>query len=377
MNRIRQKIETILYGNEKTQLLSVAALLSVISLGYTGVIKTRNLFYRLGLFRSKKLPCRVISIGNLCVGGTGKTPMTIYTAKMLKDMGYTVSIVSRGYKGRAEKTGGIVSNGRNITMDPDTAGDEPYMIARSINDIPVIVGKNRYEAGMTATNRFQSDVIVLDDAFQHRKLFRDIDLVLLDYKEPFGNSRLLPRGRLREPMSALSRSTGIVLTRSEVVPDGKKKDPLARAAVFLKEQPVFSSRHVPYLYAVVKSGCPEPGRPSPYPDTGSFEGIKGKNVFAFSGIAGNDDFKKTIERLQCRVIDFIGFPDHHRYSNQDLEGLFRSAKDANVDYVITTEKDYVRMYRDVSWPVDLAVIGIKISLGEDKAAFKRFLTSRL
>ena len=165
------------------------------------------------LIPSHQLPCKVICIGNLTVGGTGKTPMTMHVAQELKRLGYNTAIVSRGYRGGAEGRGGIVSDGQSIQMGPEQAGDEPFMMARSLSGIPVIVGKNRYAAGMLAVSEFQSDVIVLDDGFQHLRLKRDIDLVLLDRLHPFGNSYLLPRGTLREPISSLERGSACILTR--------------------------------------------------------------------------------------------------------------------------------------------------------------------
>ena len=186
--------------------LLARALLAPPSWLYRGAIFLRNRHYdRPAAVRSVSVP--VVSVGNITVGGTGKTPMTIYVAQKLQQSGVRVAVISRGYKGRAESGGGVVSDGRNLLMDSEQAGDEPYLMAGRLKNIPVIVGKNRFAAGMLAINKFQSEVIVLDDAFQHLKLSRDIDLILLDYTRPFGNTHLLPRGILREPVTALRRAT--------------------------------------------------------------------------------------------------------------------------------------------------------------------------
>ncbi len=189
-------------------------LLMLLSKAYGAGVLLRRDGYASGFLKAKKLPCTVISIGNLTTGGTGKTPMTIYVAERVRRLGYRVAVISRGYKGTAEKSGGIVSDGSAIRMDPVTAGDEPFLLAASLKDIPVLVGHDRYQSGMHAINRFQTEVVILDDAFQHLALFRDLNLLLLDSSLPFGNGHLLPRGTLREPTSALRFSDALVMTRS-------------------------------------------------------------------------------------------------------------------------------------------------------------------
>ena len=210
----------------------------------------RARLYEKGVLPSKTLPCRVVSIGNLISGGTGKTPMTILVARMIRDMGYRVVVLSRGYRGRMEKTGGVVSDGRTIFKGPDDAGDEPYLMARILTGIPVVVGQRRYEAGMMAVKRFKPDVIVLDDAFQHLRLKRDLNLVLLDSRSPFGNGHMLPRGLLREPLSALRRAHAVVYTRSEQALTAPIRDRLRR------HQPIFYTTH----HLIIRKTDPANGR---------------------------------------------------------------------------------------------------------------------
>ena len=178
---------------------SLASLLHGISIFYGAAQRLRATCYRHRVFPSRELPCKVISVGNITVGGTGKTPMTIHVAAEIKRAGFNVVIVSRGYKGRAEKHGGIVSDGRTLYMDAELAGDEPYLIACRLKGVPVVVGKNRFAAGMLAIGKYQSDVIVLDDAFQHLKLKRDIDLVLLDTCVLLEIPTCCPEGFLESP----------------------------------------------------------------------------------------------------------------------------------------------------------------------------------
>ncbi|HDL07382.1 MAG TPA: tetraacyldisaccharide 4'-kinase, partial [Desulfobacteraceae bacterium] len=197
MNKIKKKIETYMTDKGKRQIFSFGTILFVLSLIYGSIIRLRRIFYEKKILLPKKLPCKTISIGNLTVGGTGKTPMTIHVAHLVEKLGYKTAVISRGYKGKAEKNGGIVSDGRTIFMGQDEAGDEPFMMATKLKKVPVIVGQNRFEMGMLALKEFKPDVIIFDDAFQHLRLTRDIDLVLIDSIDPFGNKHLLPRGILR------------------------------------------------------------------------------------------------------------------------------------------------------------------------------------
>ncbi len=186
--------------------------LTVISWIYAIVIRIRQMLYRRGLFKTRQLPCKVISVGNVTLGGTGKTPLVIALARELRKRGITVGILSRGYKGMKEKIGGVVSDGKRILLTPAEAGDEPFMLARQLSDIPVFVGKKRYAMGTYAHKRFGMDCLILDDGFQHLGIKRDADIVLIDARRRFGNGRLFPRGPLREPLRCLRRASLLVLT---------------------------------------------------------------------------------------------------------------------------------------------------------------------
>lgn len=371
MPDIREKIETIIKDDAKAPIFSSESLLFLMSLAYGGAVRLRAALFQHGVFKTNQLPCKVISVGNLTVGGTGKTPMIIYLATLLKRLGYRIVIISRGYKGRAEKTGGIVSDGKNLLMEAEAAGDEPFMLAMNLKNIPVVVGQDRSETGMLAIKKFSPDVILLDDAFQHLKLARDINLILLDYQHPFGNRHLLPRGPLREPVSALSRGHALILTRS-----GPASPP---GFPFTFSKPVFRCFHEPYISKFVrarddiKSVFPKDSvckRPDP-------NLLKARNVFAFSGIARNSDFQDTITSFGCNLCGFSAFPDHHPYSADDLAALSDLAEKSHADVLATTEKDYARIAHRITWPGDLAVISIRISFGADEGDFNRFIKERL
>lgn len=352
-------------------LSSLARLLSVASTVYGGAVRLRQALYESGRMRAGRLPCAVISIGNLTVGGTGKTPMTLWVAERVRRMGYRTAVVSRGYKGRAEKRGGIVSDGRTVFMGPEAAGDEPYMMSRRLNGIPVVVGRNRFEAGMLAIKSFDTQVLVLDDAFQHLKLARDLDLVLLDCRRPFGNMKLLPRGRLREPLSALLRGHAFVLTRADAASDMEADASLARLRRYARSKPVFKAAHVPAIKAVVPARRSGPAS-APAPGV-----LRGRRIFAFSGLARNSDFLRTIAGFDCTTAGSLRFADHHAYSGADFEKIAGAAAAAGAECLVTSEKDYARILGRAAWPLDLFVIGIDVDFGPDERAFDVFLKSRL
>ena len=370
---IKRKIQAIMTGEEENRFPFLKHFLFAISIGYGGLVKIRGALYKKGLLQSKRLPCSVISIGNITVGGSGKTPMTIYVAELIKHLGYGVAIISRGYKGEAEKIGGVVCDGRIICMGPDKAGDEPFMVAKRLKTVPVIVGQNRFKTGILAIKEFKPDVLLLDDAFQHLKLNRDIDLVLLDSKKPFGNTYLFPRGTLRESASALSRGDAVILTRS----DAGKQASLSQIKNFVPKKPIFHSSHTPYIYKIVTGNSAQSPDRLNISSKYDFDIFKNKRVFAFSGIASNDDFRRTIESFKCKLENFSGFPDHHQYLDKELDEIVKSATDLSVEFIFTTEKDYVRIAHKIKWPMDLVIIGIEISFGINDIAFKSFIKSRL
>ena len=377
LNKIKKRIEDVITKEGDNRFSFLKSLLFILSLFYGGLVNFRSKAYDRGIIKSKKLPCKVISIGNITVGGTGKTPMTIYVAELVQKLGYVVAVISRGYKGELEKTGGIVSNGKTVLMGPEKAGDEPFMLAGRLKNIPLIVGKNRFEAGMQAVKKFNPDVIVLDDAFQHLKLKREINLMLLDAKRPFGNSHLLPRGILREPLTSLSRSDAFILTRSDCESEIEVKKTLAELKGFIQGKPTFNTSHVPYVYIVEK------GKHVPFKSISrksflyDFDFLRDRRVFSFAGIARNDDFRRTIERFKCIVTGFLEFPDHYSYSDDDLAKMLRLAKEANVEFLITTEKDHARIAQRTVWPNNLVVVGIKIFFKDDEKAFNDFIKKKL
>ncbi|MFZ0612830.1 MAG: tetraacyldisaccharide 4'-kinase [Desulfobacterales bacterium] len=377
MDLLKRHIKRVMVSDTPFRRMSPVSLLTLASVLYGAAVSLRARAYRAGRLAVRRLPCKVISIGNITVGGTGKTPLVYYLAERLQQSGRRCAVVSRGYKGGAEKVGGIVSDGRKISLPAAAAGDEPFLLASRLLAVavPVVVGRNRYAAGMLAVNRFKPEVILLDDAFQHRQLSRDIDLVLLDARRPFGNGHLLPRGILREPAAALARGDIFILTRT--APGAGDTASVPRLRRLLNRRPLYRSVHVPELLEWTAAGRRRAARDvtrQPALDIGR---LAGRRVFAFAGIADNGEFAKAIRRLACDLKGFMEFADHHAYTKRDVTALLRAARRSGAEVVCTTEKDAVRLGHQRQWPVDLAVLGVRISFGDDAAAFEADIIRRL
>ena len=377
MPTIRKRIEIVMHSEKADSPGLLAPFLRGVSAVYGAAQKIRAIGYRHNLLQSKSLPCRVIAIGNISAGGTGKTPMTIYLARELQQSGKRVAVISRGYKGAAEKGGGIVSDGQNVLMDAGWAGDEPFMMASRLKGIPVVVGKNRHEAGMLAIREFEPDVIVLDDAYQHLKLKRDINLVLLDHDRPFGNSHLLPRGILREPLDALARADACILTRSPQGADLEVFSNRSKLKSVLPQIPVFSSYHAPYFY-LIKSGDRTPLNDiSEFLTSPELDRVKQNKVYGFSGIARNDAFQHTVGKTGFNAVGYHEFDDHHRYSATDLEDIVQTAKRAGANCLISTEKDHARIAHQMPLSMDMIVVGVRIAFNQGGQEFMSFVKSQL
>lgn len=357
-------IETITAGDTPPKIPAAKVLLGVPACLYGAVGLLRSDLYRCGILKKKRLPCDVISVGNITAGGTGKTPMTLYLARLIQQWGYRVAVVSRGYRGKAEAAGGVVSDMSGVRMTADAAGDEPFLMATALNGVPVLVGKNRYQSGMTAIRQFNTQVIILDDAFQHLSLFRDLDLVLLDSMAPFGNRHVIPQGMLREPLSALGRSDALIMTRST----GNTIHPDIQG----RNIPVFAAFHEPYVVCRIAAGEAAPsGAASPI-----LNRLDGEKIFAFSGIARNADFVRTLEQMGAKIVGFRGFGDHHSYAAADIRDIVRAARAAGADVVATTEKDAAKCQKCFRFPLELVIIGVHMKFHDEKG-FIRFVRNHL
>lgn len=293
-------------------------------------VQARLRAYRLNLIKERRLSGIVVSIGNMTVGGTGKTPMTMFLAQRLLDRGYKPAILSRGYKGQLPRQPVAVNT--SFWGDWKKYGDEPFLMAARLSDIPVIVAKNRYLAGLYAMERFDRRVFLLDDGYQHIHLYRNINILLINARNPFGSGFLLPRGPLREPLDQIKRANLVIITKvNQVNPEGLRE---AREIIskFNPLTPVFHSRFLAHNLISVSN-------PSGFP----LDLLKEKRILAFSGIADPHSFKQLLEETGSEITDHLIFPDHYQYNKRDLEKIRQKAVIMGAKIIITTEKDFVKL----------------------------------
>jgi tetraacyldisaccharide 4'-kinase len=338
-----------------------ARMLAVAGGGYRGLLGAREWLYGRGLLKSRALPCRVVSIGNLTVGGTGKTPAVEVAVQTLVAFGHRPAVVSRGY-GRSTRGVQVVADAASISLDPEESGDEPFLLARRLPGIPVVVGSNRHDAARVAIEKFGVTAIVLDDAFQHRTLAKDLEIVMARAQRPWGNGRLLPAGPLREPLASLARADLVVATGA-LGPGG------AREVVEAVDE---HAPRVPVLTAtLVPSECWEAGRMQPI----SLAALGGKRFAAFAGIASPAAFAATLRSTGAVVEELAEFADHHWYAADDVARLDARAAELGVEALITTEKDWVRLrrLRLPRRPVYVLSIRLVLQTGEPawRQAFRR------
>jgi tetraacyldisaccharide 4'-kinase len=332
----------------------------LLSLLYRGVVQTRHWLYQRGILRSKKLPCKIISVGNISLGGSGKTPTTHYIAKLLKENGFRVGIVSRGYRGKVTGKVNLISNGDNVLFSPMNAGDEPYMLAKKLKGIPVLTSKDRYQGGRYAIEHFNSSVLILDDGFQHIRLKRDIDILLLDSRIMSGSNYLFPRGALREPLINMKRADVFLVTRAKNLDEQRELAHIIRS--FKKDAEIF------FGYFQAKHLV------DPFGEKKSLGYLKGKKVLAFCGIANPEHFTTSLKELGAIVAKELIFPDHHWYSSVDYKRIEENSREVN--FAVTTEKDMVKI--DDSFLSNLKTFALSIELRlEGEEEFKDFLLRRV
>jgi len=334
---------------------------------FEGGVKLRRALYNARILRDTTLGVQVIAVGNLTVGGTGKTPVVEKFARELQDAGRKVAILSRGYRSkppplrhrlldrvllRADTTPPrVVSDGKSLLLDSETAGDEPYMLASNLKDVVVLVDKDRVKAGRYAIERFGCDTLILDDGFQYWKLRgRRHDVVLVDCQQPFGNEHLLPRGTLREPPKHLARASVIFLTKS----DGNTAALRARISKHNPGARVIECVHHPLYFEDVFTG-----------DRESLAFLKGKKVAALSGIAQPESFERSLVAQGAELVYAKRFADHHRFTQQEVLNAINRAKKRQAELIVTTQKDAVRFpkldRRDL--PILFMRVEIKILAG--------------
>jgi tetraacyldisaccharide 4'-kinase len=333
---------------------------------YAGIMALRALFYRRGVFRCEKLPVPVISIGNLTMGGTGKTPMVMAITRMLQAMGRKPALVSRGYGGRARDAVNVVADGRTVLLDVAAAGDEPKLLAESLSGVVVLTGKRRALAGREAIARFGADTIVLDDGFQHLALARDLDLVLFNAQAELQEGRLFPGGVLREGFGALTRAHAVIITGVEPETSGKAEGFRRFLQGRFPGLPVFTSGYRPVAL-----------RKEPGAETCELHTIKEMPLCGFCGIATPESFRQTLTGLGCRLQGFRSFRDHYQYGRDDLAGMVRWARRRGSRGLITTEKDFVKIVPFCDEGLPVFVLRVELALDQEFIWFLKKQMARL
>lgn len=298
----------------------------------TGV-RIRHDLYRRRLFRTRRLNHPVISIGNLSVGGTGKSPLVRYFAEFLRDAGLAPAILSRGYRGTSESKNRLVSTGSGLLATPTEAGDEACMLARNLPGVPVAVGKRRWASGRLI-ERLHPDpdrIFLLDDGFQHLGLARDLDLVVCDATRPLQSESLLPAGRLREPPRALSRADAVLLTRCHLAEArlAKREEEIRSLA---PHAPCFQFRTEPVALRELNAG----GMEEPLARAG-------RKAVVLAALGNPQQFLKDVARAGVKVVNEFLFRDHHPYTQEELDVVIERAHRLGGEFIVTTEKDAIRL----------------------------------
>ncbi|HRR27168.1 MAG TPA: tetraacyldisaccharide 4'-kinase [Acidobacteriota bacterium] len=331
---------------------------------YGAGVTARAAAYRMGFLRSRKLPVPVVSVGNLTVGGSGKTPLVERLCRDLLEMGYRPAVLSRGYRGEAERSNLLVSDGRQISAGAETAGDEPYLLACLLPDVPIAVGRKRFRSAALILERLPEPrrIFVLDDGFQHLALARDLDLVAIDANTS-SECRLLPAGRLREHPTALRRADGVCLTRCH----------LRRARPEVLENQIHTiDPRLPCFRFVTRyvGWVDERGSILPLDARARIRAV------ALAGVAQPQQFLDDLAQLGIRIISEFLLPDHHRFTSQELDRIISHAHRLGAEAIVTTEKDRVRLERFFPLPVPLLALRIRFEPASPDV-WRRWLSDHL
>jgi len=371
----RYAVDVILERREGGRANALKFALGGLSKIYARAVQTRLALYRRRLLRAQELGCPVVSIGNLTVGGTGKTPVAEMLARALQQRGRRVAILSRGYKSvprpftqrlrnkflknRDLFPPRIVSDGKQVLLDSRHAGDEPHMLAKNLPGVCILVDKDRVKSGLHALRHFDSDILLLDDGLQYQRLRHGIDIVLVDRQAPFGNEHLLPRGTLREPPGNLRRASYIIVTKSGPEPDEAL---LRRLRSLNRTAAIIECTHAPRHWQDLRTG-----------ETFPLDHLRGKHVGAMSGIARPESFEEGVRELGARVEITKAFADHHRFTKKEIFRFLEWCDRRSLDALVTTEKDAVR-FPDIDNPaVPMLFLRVEIKILRGHEHWKHLL----
>ena len=326
--------------------------LGVLASGIYGLgVFLRLVLYRLGLLPVHRLPLSVISIGNLVVGGTGKTPHTALIADHFRRRGRKVVILSRGYGGERSTPGAVISSPEQIIGTIQEGGEEPFWLAEHLPGVAVVIGKNRYQAGLLSRERWGVDLAILDDGYQHVGLEREADILLISAHQPFGAGGLLPLGTLREPRKQIKRADVVIISHTEMITAREESALEGQVKALHPEVPVFFSRHVPQGVWKYPQGQSRP-----------LSWLKGKRVLAFCGLGQPESFRYSLKTLEVELVGLKPFRDHRVYQEKDKHRLLEEAASLKAEVLMTTEKDALKLG---NWPegrAELLVLAIGVEI---------------
>ena len=356
-------IDVILERRHGVRATMLRGLLYGLSFVYERIVQFRLFLYRHRILRERTLGCLVVSIGNLTVGGTGKTPIVEKFARALRSGGRRVAILSRGYKSvpqpAAKRRFGlfgkkvttpprVVSDGKSLLLDSLTAGDEPYMLANNLKDVVVLVDKDRVKSGLYAIKEFKADTLLLDDGLQYLHLKHRLDIVLIDRQAPFGNEYLLPRGTLREPRRNLRRASYIFITKSTGEPNDEL---IKRIRRYNRTAEIIECAHKPLHLQDVFTGERLP-----------LERLRDTYIGSLCGIAAPESFEDGLRKLGAKLEVTKRYTDHHRYTEAELQRFINRCIRRDLAMIVTTEKDAVRFPRLTKPEVPIYFLRVEIEI---------------
>ena len=371
-----QYIYQIAYGPETPFMgwLLLAVLRGMSYLYEFGVCCKLNM-YESGILKRERLNCCVISIGNITVGGTGKTPTAQKVATIIKAMGYRVVILNRGYRSHWGKELGVVSDGNKIFMTAYEAGDEAYLMAKTLPGIPVIIGKNRAVTGRYAVDKLNAEVIIMDDGYQHWQLERDLDMVLVDTLSMFGNGCVLPRGTLREPLHNLARGDLFLLTKTDQSSKLSRIQLRNIIAKYNAKAPVVESVHHPKNFVEIADwykGISE--------NIKGLDELRGKDVMVFSAIGNPSSFEQTLSSIGLNILESVRYPDHHDYGMLEMQYINERASSLKAVAMIATAKDAVKIPTEFIYStreIPLYILNMDICITEGMDKFKEYIDNAI
>jgi tetraacyldisaccharide 4'-kinase len=367
----------LVHGKEEHGILPkvVISVLYVFSFIYGRLVNVKLAWYNNGILKRKSLDCHVISLGNITVGGTGKTPTAQCLARDIRDMGYRVVILNRGYRAKWRGEVGIVSDGKKLYMSAAEAGDEAFLLAKHLPNVPVLIGPNRSVTGRYAVEHFGAEVAILDDGYQHWQLIRDMDILLIDAVNVFGNGYMLPRGTLREPMSHLDRADVCLMTKVDQAAEGSCKHIRDTVGQYNDHALVVESIHLPRCFIEISDWYQDIAG-----DGIDISYMKNKKVMAVSAIGNPASFEQTIGDIGAEIVESLRFPDHHDYTDEEMMDVFQQAQNQGAEAIVITEKDAVKIPDGImkaKRPIPVFVISVEVTFEVGNKEFKELLTKSL